>query len=386
MYQSTQQFDKALKVFDSVRPKSHTYADAQTRAGATHWWLSQALRRSGKNAEADAKAAKALSTLQAALKVRQDTGEAQTDSGFIGNACEIAEVYLETSRPAESLKLLEPIAKAQTSATGPDFFKLTSALFRSHAALNQIDLALADMAAIEKSGETGSSLTKLYVDLGKALEKEIESRDAKGDKLGRDRAQQALLRFLTTLSTSKSGQTYSSLLWTGEQMLKLGDAKGAEPVFQRVIDTFGKDPRYIEGENASDHVLVWKLGLAQAYRLESKFDEAEKLVDEVISQNPRRIDPLMEKGKLLENMAEVKKLKWGEVTKHWRALATRLERVRPRQSQYYEAWYHVALSMNHEGKGKEAKQALGGIMRLSPKVGSPEMKKKYESLLSQIKS
>ena len=42
--------------------------------------------------------------------------------------------------------------------------------------------------------------------------------------------------------------------------------------------------------------------------------------------------------------------------------------------------------MNREGRGKEAKQALGGIMRLSPKVGSPEMKKKYESLLAQIKS
>jgi tetratricopeptide (TPR) repeat protein len=388
VYYSTQSFEKAIKAFDSVRPKSQSYVEAQTRAGATHWSMNQAFRRSGKTKEADAEAAKALSTLQGALKLRQDAGDPLTDTALMGNACDIADIFLETSRPAEAVKLLDPIAKAQTSPSGSPYFSLMSHLIRAHVALNQVDLALADMALIEKSGETGSSLTQLYFDLGKLLEKEIEAREAKGDQAGRNRAQQTFQRFLTTLADSKSGQTYQSLRWTGEKMLGLGDAKGAESVFRRVIGTYGSDPKFLGADNASERLMLWKIDLVDALRAQGKdkFAEAQTLVAELIDKYPGYIDPLMEKGKLMESMAEAKRVAWSDVSKEWRSVALRLEKARPRKPQYYEAWYHVALAMNRDGKGKEAKQTLGSIMRLSPKVGGAEMKKKYETLLAQIKS
>jgi hypothetical protein len=46
----------------------------------------------------------------------------------------------------------------------------------------------------------------------------------------------------------------------------------------------------------------------------------------------------------------------------------------------------VAYALFKEGQKAEAKRALKGVMRMSPKVGGPEMKAKYETLLKQVES
>ena len=60
-------------------------------------------------------------------------------------------------------------------------------------------------------------------------------------------------------------------------------------------------------------------------------------------------------------------------------------RARSKPPEYYDAWYHAAFCLNKAGKAKEAKQALALVMRPSPRVGSPEMKQKYNALLAQMK-
>jgi hypothetical protein len=169
-------------------------------------------------------------------------------------------------------------------------------------------------------------------------------------------------------------------------MLKIGDAKGAEGTFNRLLDTYAKDPKFAESAGGPDQIMLWKVMLSASYRGEGKFAAAETLAEDLVKQYPKKIEPLMERAMVMEGKAEAKKLAWSAVASNWRSVANRLGNSRVRPIQFYDAWYHAALAMNREGKGKEAKQALGGIMRLSPKVGNPEMKKKYEALLSQIKS
>ena len=65
-------------------------------------------------------------------------------------------------------------------------------------------------------------------------------------------------------------------------------------------------------------------------------------------------------------------------------LARKLEAVRPRRIEYYDAWYHIALALSQQQETVKARQALQGIMRLSPTVGSPEMKAKFEALLARL--
>ncbi|MCA1685862.1 MAG: hypothetical protein LC745_07710, partial [Planctomycetia bacterium] len=76
---------------------------------------------------------------------------------------------------------------------------------------------------------------------------------------------------------------------------------------------------------------------------------------------------------------------WSAAFRQWQSIALRLGRARTRPAEYYEAWYHAAYALSKENKAKEARQTLAGVMRLSPTLGGPEMKRKYQALLEQIK-
>lgn len=385
IYHGTGRYPKAIESFGAVRAKSSKYLEARTKLGASHWEQSQSLRRSGKSSEADAEVVKAVEVLSAALKGRQDAGNPPTDPALLANACDLADVYLETGRPEDALKLLDPLAKAQTNPTGQAFARLTAALLRAHIGTNQVDKAIADMGTLEKAGTGGAGLTQLYLKLGKLLETEMEALKKKGDGAGLNRIRSAYLQFLTALANSKSGQTYESLEWAGENLLTLGNPKEAEGVFRRVLKTYEADPKFLSVPGSGDRLLRTRLKLSASLRGQGNFGEAETLIAELIKENPKTIEPLMEKGMLLEDQAAAKKVPWTAAYAQWRAIADRLGRARTKPVEYFDAWYHAAFALHKEGKAKEAKQTLALVMRLSPKLGGPEMKLKYAELLEQIR-
>jgi tetratricopeptide (TPR) repeat protein len=132
-------------------------------------------------------------------------------------------------------------------------------------------------------------------------------------------------------------------------------------------------------------LLRTKLKLVAALRGAGRFDEANSILDELMAQKPPYIETLFEKGQLLEAEADARQGTWSAAARHWEDLAKKMERVRPRPAAYYDAWYHVAWVLSKEKDLTKARQTLLGIMRLSPSVGSPEMKAKYQSLIAKLK-
>ncbi|MGZ3302067.1 MAG: hypothetical protein ACXWO3_14510, partial [Isosphaeraceae bacterium] len=124
-----------------------------------------------------------------------------------------------------------------------------------------------------------------------------------------------------------------------------------------------------------------------------KLDEAASMVEELLSQYPRYIEPLIEKGMLLESQAQAVESQaqadrgeWSVAYQHWQNLAAqKMSRMRPRPLAYFDAWYHAAYTLHRQNENTKARQTLNGIMRLNPGVGSPEMKSKYEQLLNSMK-
>ena len=387
VYHGTGRYEEAIAAFDSVRPKSAKSVEAQTRVGGSHWQQSFRLRDKSDTAGADAEVNKAVASLQSALKARQESGTPLTDQALIANACDLADIDLETNKAAEALALLDPIVKEQKAPYPAVFPRLMSTELRAHIGTNQVDLAIADMGVLEKAGGTGSGLTQLYYNLGKLLEKEMETLQQKGDNAGLFRTQAAYQKFLTALVASKSGQTYESLTWAGQNMLKLSKPQEARGVFQQVLKTYGEDPKFLEQPGSSARLMLARLRLATALRTEGNFVEARALIDELGKEYPKAIEVLMEKGMVMEAEAEATKAPkdFSAAFRQWQTIALRLAAARPKPVEYYEAWYHAAFALNREGKTKEAKQTLGGVMRLSPTLGSPEMKQKYQALLEQIK-
>jgi cellulose synthase operon protein C len=380
----------AAKAFESVRPASSRRLEAQIKAGDCHYRQSQALRDQGKAKEADAEVAKAEALLKDALEARKKAGVPVSDPGLITNVNALAEVYRATGRPKDALALLEPMARelgATTLSTeaSPLYEALLTVLLKSHISNNEPAKSIADMQALEKAGSSKAKLTQLYFELSKSLQKEMDAQKARRDPAYR-RTEQAYKQFLAALASSQAGQSYDSLMFAGQAMLQMGMSKEAAEVFDRTLKAYENDPEFQKIPRAAEALLLTRLRLAEALRKQKRFQDAETLLEKLIQQQPRLLEPRIEQGLLLEGWAEAEHSipRWKEAYAHWRKLAAQLERARPRPVSYYEAMYHVALALKYEGKKAEAAQTLKSIMALSPSVGNPEMKKRYQDFVKGL--
>jgi cellulose synthase operon protein C len=383
-------YDHAIDAFAGIRRKSARWLEAQTRLGAAHWAKSRVLERRGDVTTAAAEGAKAIDVLQGALKVRRESGTAATDPGLVGNVGDLAIVLTESGKATEALQLVEPIARAQTIRSGPAYSRLMEAQLMAFIGTNQVQKAIDTMKTLEQAGG-GANLTQLYLKLGRLLQRELDSLKQKGNTTAYAQMHQSYKTFLTTLAGAKAGQTYESLEWAGESLLSLDAYKEAEDVLQRVLKEFIQDPQFLQQPNGKMSALRTRLKLAAALRGQgraekAKFEEADKLVADLLKEFPKYLEPQLEKGMLLEAQAEAKynRVQWSTALGHWQALARKLEAIRPRRLEYYDAWYHIAWALYQQRETVKARQTLQGIMRLTPTVGSPEMKTKYEALLQRL--
>jgi tetratricopeptide (TPR) repeat protein len=388
IYQGLGQYPKAVAAYESVRDKSPRWVEAQTRLGGTHWQQSLALRQARTpeaEKQADDEATLALTCLQGALKARQDSGTAAADPALIDNACDIALIHLETGKADEAVKLLDPIARANTPNASPAYTRLLSSLLRALVAIGKVDQALGTMGTLEKAGGSDQDRAQLYFSLGKLLQKELDRLREKGDSRALSRTQESYQKFLTALAESKSGQTYESLRWAGENLLALGNPEEAVKVFDRILERYGKDEAYVAAEGGATRIMIVQVRRASALRAMGDMAAAEAVLDELGKKFPRELAVYFEKGLLLDDKAAARKGTWAAASKYWNNLALQLANTRPRPPEYYDAWYHTALALYKDGKPAEAKKMLGSVLRLSASLGTPEIKAKYEDLIKQIK-
>jgi tetratricopeptide (TPR) repeat protein len=379
------QYDQAIAAFEGIRRKSPRWLEAQTRLGGAHWAKSRLLERRTDASDAAAEGKKAVDVLQGAMNARRESGAAPTDPGLVGNVGDLAIVLTESGKPTEALQLLDPIVKVQTIRSGNAYSRLMEAQLMAFIGTNQVQKAIDSMKALEQAGG-GASLTQLYLKLGRLLQRELDALKQKSNSTAYRQMHQSYKTFLTTLAGAKSGQTYESLEWAGESLLSLDAFAEAEDVLRRVLKDFTQDPQFIQQPSGRMSLLRTRLKLAAALRGQGKdkLDEANSLVEELLSQYPKYLEPQVEKGMLLEVEAQAKRGDWAAALRHWQGLARKLESIRPRRLEYYDAWYHIAWAHFQQRETLKARQTLQGIMRLTPTVGSPEMKAKYEALLARL--
>ena len=387
------QYREAAAALEAIRPDSPRKLDAQVEAGDAHWRLAQSFRREGKTGEAEAQEKEAYDLTASALEARKKAGTAATDPALIVNTNALAEILRATGKPKEALALLEPLQKALGSGNlsadvAPLYEGLLTVLLQAHIADGQSAQAIADMKLLEKSGIAAEKLTGLYYDLSQSLEGEMEAQKARNDSAGYRRTQDAYKQFLSALAASEAGQSYESLLFAGRSMLAMGMAKESEAVLNRMLDRFGNDPEFLKNPKAQAALTFVKLKKAEALRKEKKFEPAKALVNDLITQNRGVLDPLMEKGYLLEDWARADPAggRWNASFAYWKDRAAQLSRTRPRRVEYYECVYHMAVALQNLGKKADAARTLRGVMTLSPSVGSPEMKAKYQALMGLLGS
>lgn len=387
-------YEEASGAFESVRADSARRLDALVKSGDAHWRHGLALRAGGQEAEADAEAKQAQELMQSALDARREARVAPADPGLITNVNALAEIHRALGRPDQALALLEPAAQALGTGTlPPEIAPLRVALLtiqlRAHIAAGQADKAIADMAALESAGGEGATLTPLYFELGRSLKAEMDQlQRRRNDPAAQSRLKQtrgAYARFLEALSSpDRSGHSYESLMFAAESLLNIGRPKEAGDLFDRVLKDYAADADFRAQPGAEPKILRARLRRVEALRKQGQIDQAQAQLGEVQRLAPRLLEPLMEQGFIHEERAKADPSKWSTAYNYWKRLAAQLERGRPRRIEYYEAYLRMAVALQAMKQKDQAAAALRGVMTLSPSVGSPEMKAKYQAFLDQL--
>lgn len=388
IHQGRGEFNEAAAAFASVPDRSPRRLEAQTRLGGAHWAKSRNLARAGdeKKPEADAEAAEAVTILKKALDDRKAAGAPVDDAGYLGNAADLGSALTESGKPDEAIKALKPIVDAQKTKTGPAFGRLMESYLLAQVGAGQVEAAIASMRAVEASGD-GANRTQLYYRFGRLLETELERLTKANQPLKVTQLKEAYRKALTSLAESKSGQTFETLRWAAEGLLSIDASADAEAILRRVIADAQADPNFLKEKGGPERLLRAKVKLATALRAQKKFDQAASQVDELLADQAFKnyLDPQFEKGELLDAQAEAGQGSWNASATHWQDLAQKLGRVKSKPPAFYEAWYRAAIAMSKQKQNPKARQTLTAVMRLNPTLGTPEMKEKYESLLTKLK-
>jgi tetratricopeptide (TPR) repeat protein len=384
------QYPEAIAAFDAVRQASSRWIEAQNSCGQAHWKLSLNLREQGKSKEADSEAQKAVEKLQTSIKARRDAQKPDTDVPLINNTCDLAEIDLDLGKSKDAMALLDPLAKALAKVNDRSvplrtaYSRVVAGILRAHVLSNEVDKAIADMKTLEAIGGAGNSTAQLYFDLSRLLEREMDKLKKQNNPDGLRKMEQSFQKFLKTLVETKNGQSFESLRWAADNLLKLGLPKEANDVYKTVIETYAKQPEFLKNPRAGELIYLVKLKQVAALRTIGNLSEAGTLLDELIEQNKRSLEAQIEKGYLFDAKAEAKQGKWIESYNHWKGLATKLSNQNPKPPSYFEAWYQAALALQKQGQKDMARTTIASVQRLSPTVGSPEMKAKYDTLLKQL--
>ena len=382
------QFAAAIASYDSVRPASPRKVDAEAAAGSAHWRQSLALRDAGKASEADDEVAKAITQLQLSLKDRKAANVPEGEAGYVGTACELATIEVASDKANDAVALLEPIVGKlgiiAGKAASPVATRAITALLRAHVAAGKVDQAMNDMKTLEAAGGAKNNSAQLYFELGRLLEKESDALRQRHDTARLARTEQAYQKFLKALVANKTGQTFQSLRWAADNLLKLGAADEASKVYAELVDYYAKDAEFLKNPAASNLILSTRIKQVAALRQTGQLNEAESSLNEIIAEHKRLLEPQVEKGYILDAKATAKVGTWADAYAYWKGLAAKLAAQNPKPADYYDAWYHAAAALNKQGKTDLARQTVASVMRLSPTLGTPEMKAKYQDFLKQL--
>ncbi len=201
----------------------------------------------------------------------------------------------------------------------------------------------------------------------------------------------ALARTLIGLSKRRE-LSFGQMMFVGESLGALGMSADASRVFQDTLNRTQADAVF--ARQAANGMTRLRTELLKVLRRDGKFDEALRQVEQLIRDNPRALEPLMEKGRILEALAEKEPARFDGAVNHWTMVRMRLQGMRPKPPEYYEVIYHVAKCLVREAEtssvpatradcAKQAEQVLKAALVLSPRLSGPETVAQYNELLSK---
>lgn len=413
-------FDEALKVFEAVTDRSASFHIARYLAARTYW-LRKIQKQGGGAKDADLTAdrdqAHKLSVEAVGLfRKRAETGKPLDKDHFEAELL-LGEIELEKGDAAAAAKIFQPLVD-QIKAQKPERID-DPVMLRAFFGAEQAYLQVKDT---EKATDVGLLLAELGPDhpqinglllsFALALDKETKNAEAALTKATsandqkarqealayRDRMIESLGKVMKRLAQKKQLST-SQKIYIADKCSMAGLDEDATVLYEAVLALAE------EGDAVAQKYATFcrtkRIGLL---RKQGKFDQAAAEVDKLIDANPKALEPLVEKGRVLQAWAEQDPSMFDKAVAHWNFIRNKLEGLKKKPREYFEVIYYAADCVRLQAekaaasgdkktavtKATDGAKWLTSAMVLNSKLSESkepdvEMIAKYDALLKTLK-
>ncbi len=392
----------AIAIFKNVNPVSDRYPVALQLAGATHWSMYvEAKRRS--DASAATHRQEAVELLQQSFAGFQKNTGAGQGPALQETQLLLAEMHLEKDETKEALPLLQPLvdnlkSRSLTSLDRSSLRILVSAL-RTYAALNMTPQAVEVGQLLMTAGDDVPMVNGVLIEFAKivradwkrtanellAAEQSKEEGRINNAKLAETAGREALTKVLAQLETRKQFDL-GGRVFLAESSQDLGANDKARELFQAILKQAEDDPAFAKvAAKAKTRILSQLIGLL---RSDGKYEDALTQVEKLLKDQPNALEPLLEKGHILQTLAEKNPQRYGEAVQWWTDIRLKMAKSSGKKpAEYYEVIYNCAVCLVAQKKpetNQQAAQLLGSTLALSPELDGPDRVEMYKALQKQL--
>jgi hypothetical protein len=319
-------------------------------------------------------------------------------------------VSLESGRAAEAVQLVQNIRIKilEQDELEPLKVRTLVSLLRGQILTNDLRGAEATRRAVELTGSDLAHITRVYLDLGKRLQEEMERLKARGDAEALQRTRDSYIRFLDEMSARQEGQNFVSLHWTGEAFLGLEMYREAADRFNDIIRRAGSDRNFLDLTKEQDQaaLLQVKLRLVAALRKQGLSSQAWDKIKPLAKESNQGDDPLhrmtpmnydiiMERGLVMQEWGFHDAGKLKTAIDHWALWAQKIEPLPQKPTQYFEIRLNLIRCMCEQGRKakdtkerdkwlRQAEQQLLFLTKTTPQLGGPATKSQFDQLRKDL--
>jgi tetratricopeptide (TPR) repeat protein len=402
--------DQALAVFEAVIAASQRYPSAQHWSAVVHWrrYLRAKGQPSDQHDEASllAERTRAVEQLTASLKAQQAAaGSAAPPREQMESQVLLAEIDLEGGQLDEAAALVGPLVPAVKALPPSEQDTLATraliAALKAQILRKELPSAVEAATALIDRGGSSPQAGAVLFEFARLLRNKARleaaaapvepSADTSAEAppaLVHDEAGREALVKVTEYLAQRPQMSAAATIFIAETLADLGKSDEARAQYKAILDRADKDPTWLAGDRSLSTRVRAKL--LAFLRAEGRHEDALAQADRLVKENPKSLEPRMERGQIVQSWAETEPDRYPQAVAQWTELRTALQNMRPRPNEYYEVVYNAAfcLAANSEHSGdktsaRQAEQLLKSVLILSPSLSGEEMVAKYNSLVER---
>jgi tetratricopeptide (TPR) repeat protein len=398
---------QALNYYQQVKPNSARYPAAANAIGRAFWKQYSEEKQKPDDQRSNERVVeyrqKAYESLQAAVSITPPPPSDPLHQSWLQAHVILGEMALENKQPEEAIKLLDPVADPLAAAAGERLgeldWRVLVVTLRARQIAGQLERASDLAAVLLRAGPDSTLVNTIVVELCRQIAAKIppitsaatgslQAMSATSDNaaMADSMALSQILRSLMVPLAAREQLTASALVFVAEQCSNLGLDEEARRVCDRILTKAEQDPQFRQAVDKS--LTRVRLQLVGLLRRKGQFDAAAKTADELIQSHPNALEPLLEKGRILQAWAEKDPQRYEDCVAHWTRVRLLLARVQPRPAEYYDAVYNAAAALVAQGrlkkdasKAQQAEKLLKSTLALDPDLNGPETVARFHALL-----